>query len=94
MVAAGVLALELAKAACMDRDCALPARLQTVTRQGVTVQVQDDFDEMQEGRTGIWLVDSWVTSIRKPRQLARAYNPDDYVRRQPASPSRWGSVIW
>lgn len=93
-IAAGVLALELAKAACMDRDCALPARLQSVTRQGVTVQVQDEFDDMQEGRTGIWLVDSWVASIRKPRQVARAYNPDDYVRRQPASPSRWGSVIW
>lgn len=93
-IAAGVLALELAKAACMDRDCALPARLQSVTRQGVTVQVQDEFDDMLEGRTGIWLVDSWVASIRKPRQVARAYNPDDYVRRQPASPSRWGSVIW
>lgn len=91
-VAAGVLALELAKAACMDRDCALPARLQSVTRQGVTVQVQDDFDEMQEGRTGIWLVDSWVASIRKPRQAARAYNPDDYARRQPSN--RRGGVIW
>lgn len=91
-VAAGVLALELAKAACMDRDCALPARLQSVTRQGVTVQVQDDFDEVQEGRTGIWLVDSWVASIRKPRQAARAYNPDDYVRHQPTG--RSSGVIW
>uniref|UniRef100_A0AAU8B0A2 Head tail connector protein n=1 Tax=Dulem virus 38 TaxID=3145756 RepID=A0AAU8B0A2_9CAUD len=93
MVAAGVLALELAKAACMDRDCALPARLQSVTRQGVTVQVQDDYDEMQEGRTGIWLVDSWVASIRKPRQAARAYNPDDYARHH-AAPSRRSGVVW
>lgn len=81
-VAAGVLALELAKAACSDRDCALPARLQSVTRQGVTVQIQDDFEDMQEGRTGIWLVDSWVSSIRKPSQSARAYNPDAFVSRR------------
>jgi len=90
-IAAGVLALELAKAACMDRDCALPARLQSVTRQGVTVQVQDEFDDMQEGRTGIWLVDSWVASIRKPRQVGRVYNPDSFRRSHSQRP---GGVIW
>ena len=90
-IAAGVLALELAKAACMDRDCALPARLQSVTRQGVTVQVQDEFDDMQEGRTGIWLVDSWVASIRKPRQAGRVYNPDAFRRSHSMRP---GGVIW
>ncbi len=44
---------------------------------------------MQEGRTGIWLVDSPVASIRKPRQASRAYNPDDYARRRPSTRRGW-----
>lgn len=75
-VAAGVLALELAKAACSDRDCALPQRVQSVTRQGVTMEIVDDFEDVKEGRTGIWLIDSWVASVTRPNRGGRVYSPD------------------
>lgn len=65
-VAAGILALELMKAACNDASCQLPKRVQSITRQGVTVAVLDSFSDVQEGRTGIWLIDAWLTSVTKP----------------------------
>lgn len=75
-VAAGLLACELAKAACGDPSCGLPQRIQSVTRQGVTVAVLDSFDDIESGRTGIWLIDSWVASITKPRRRGRVMSPD------------------
>lgn len=67
-VAAGVLAIELAKFACRDSTCQLPRRVQSVTRQGVTVAILDSFDDVDKGRTGVWLVDSWVASVtRRPK---------------------------
>lgn len=75
-VAAGLLANELAKAACNDKSCGLPQRVQSITRQGVTVAVLDAFDDIDEGHTGIWLIDSWVASVvRRPRRM-RVLSPD------------------
>ena len=75
-VAAAVLAVELAKAACNDKSCGLPRRVQSITRQGVTVAVLDAFDDIDTGHTGIWLIDSWVASVvRRPRRM-RVYSPD------------------
>jgi hypothetical protein len=74
-VAAGILATEFAKAAG-DKDCALPKRVQSVTRQGITVAVLDNFDDIQVGHTGIWLVDSWVASVTKAPHHSRVYSPD------------------
>lgn len=82
-IAAGRLACELAKAACGDSSCGLPQRVQTVTRQGVTIAMLDAFDDIDKGHTGIWLIDSWVASVmqqpkgytlanpNRPRALAR-----------------------
>lgn len=65
-VAAGKLACEFAKALCGDASCALPKRVQSVTRQGVTVAMMlDTFEDLDQGKTGIWLVDSWVASVTK-----------------------------
>lgn len=76
-VAAGRLACELAKAACGDNTCALPKRVQTITRQGVTVGLLDSFDDVDKGRTGIWLIDSWVASMNIPQSRAgRVLSPD------------------
>lgn len=75
-IAAGVLACELAKAACNDKSCALPQRVQTVTRQGVTIAMLDSFDDVGKGRTGIWLIDSWVSSIIDPPRPAKVHSPD------------------
>jgi len=80
-VAAGLLANELAKAACNDRSCGLPQRVQTVTRQGVTIAVLDAFDDIDTGHTGIWLIDSWVASVvRRPRKM-RVLSPDRMLPR-------------
>lgn len=75
-VAAGRLALELALAALDRPECALPQRVQSITRQGVTVAVIDAFDDVGTGRTGIWLIDSWVASVTAPPSPARVYSVD------------------
>jgi|SRR3954468_344507 len=75
-VAAGILATEFAKAATGDKDCALPKRVQSVSRQGITVAMLDTFDDIQVGHTGIWLVDSWVASVTKAPHHSRVYSPD------------------
>jgi hypothetical protein len=75
-IAAGVLACELAKALCRDASCALPQRVQTITRQGVTIAMIDSGVGLEKGQTGIWLIDSWVASITQPVQPSRVYSPD------------------
>lgn len=66
-VAAGALALEFMRALCGDSECKLPQRVQTITRQGVTMALQDSYDDLERGRTGIWLVDSWVAAVTAPK---------------------------
>jgi hypothetical protein len=78
-LAAGLLACEYAKALCNDSSCQLPKRVQSISRQGVTVAaVLDSFDDIDTGHTGIWLIDSWVASVTKsaPRWPSRVYNVD------------------
>ena len=75
-IAAGVLAFELSKAAECADDCQLPQRLQAVTRQGVSVAVMDQFEDLDDGRTGIWLVDSWVASVSRPNAGGSVLSPD------------------
>jgi len=64
-LAAGKLASELYKAACGGVGCELPARLQTLTRQGVTINAVVD-EMVNTGRTGIWIIDSWTASVTQP----------------------------
>lgn len=80
-VAAGVLAVELARSLCNDGKCQLPTRVQTVTRQGVTMAVMDTFEGLENGKTGIWLIDSWVASMRRQTRRSRVYSPDLPVKR-------------
>jgi hypothetical protein len=62
-VAAGRLACELAMASCGDDACQLPERITTITRQGVTVGFADTYQDLKEGGTGIYAIDTWVASI-------------------------------
>jgi len=78
-IAAGVLATELAKMLVGDASCQLPKRLQALTRQGVTLEtVYDNFATLKQGLTGIWAIDSWVTSMTQSISVARpkVYSPD------------------
>lgn len=79
-LAASVLSCEMAKAA-LGRDCSLPQRVQTVTREGVSIAVLDSFEGLEAGRTGLWLVDSWVTSVTNSPRRSRVMSPDVYVDR-------------
>lgn len=75
-VAAGVLACEFAKAACKDSSCRLPERMKNITRQGVTVTLFDDFKDLEQGKTGIFLIDTWVASVMKAPRPSTVRSPD------------------
>lgn len=75
-LAAGVLSLEIMRALCKDSGCKLPERLQSITRQGVTMGFVDNFDGLEDGKTGIWLVDSWVSSLRGAKRHSTVHSPD------------------
>lgn len=75
-LAAGLLACELAKAVCSADECRLPQRVQTVTREGVTVGILDPFDGLDQGATGLWTVDAWVASVTRSPARSRVYSPD------------------
>lgn len=75
-IAAGVLAIELWKAACNDPSCGLPKRVQTISRQGVSVAMLDSFDDIDKGHTGIWAIDSWVSSVTQPPPRSLVRSPD------------------
>lgn len=62
--AAGELACEYAKA-CTGAECRLPSRIQSLTRQGMTVSMVDVDMLLEKGLTGITTVD----------QLIRTFNP-------------------
>lgn len=74
---AGLLACEMSKA-CLGLDgCQLPKRIQTITRQGVTVGFQDSFDGLAMLRTGIWELDAWIEAARfRNKGSARIVSPD------------------
>lgn len=74
-IAAAVLACEMAKGVAGD-DCALPQRVTNVSREGVTMTILDTFEGLEAGRTGLWLVDSWVASVTKTRRRSRVLSPD------------------
>lgn len=80
-VAAGLLAAEMAMALCNDAACKLPQRIQSVTRQGITVTMLDPFEDVNEGRTGIWLVDAWVASVTRPKRGGRVFSVDVPLKR-------------
>ena len=76
-IAAGLLAVEMAKALCNDTECQLPLQVQQISRQGITISLMRDFNQlMANGQTGIWLVDSWMASVMQPRRPSRVYSPD------------------
>jgi hypothetical protein len=79
--AAGELACELLKACRGDRSCKLPSRVQDVSQRGLTVRFIDPMDFLDRGRTGLTLVDLFLTSVN-PNGLtgrSRIVNPDDYA---------------
>lgn len=75
-VAAGRLACELALAACGSAECALPERVTTITRQGVTVGFADTYEDLKAGGTGIYSIDTWVASVTRSNSFASVRSYD------------------
>jgi hypothetical protein len=75
--AAGVYACELLKA-CTGGQCRLPRRVQSLTREGVTLTFLDPMDFLDKGRTGIPEVDQWLAAVNPTGQRApsQVYSPD------------------
>lgn len=85
-IAAAILACELVLAACNSKECRLPQRVTSITRQGVAMTMLDDFEGLQKGRTGIWLIDSWVSSTTEVPMPATVVNPDKWLAGRSSQP--------
>lgn len=85
-LAMGQLACEIAKAAD-GGDCKLPAGLQQLVRQGVTISYPDVGELLRNGRTGLYLVDMFVATWNPAglRQRSRVYRVDAPTVRKPGS---------
>lgn len=77
------LTLELGKAWAQDKSCRLPQRVQTIVREGVTVTFVDKFEALDQGRTGVYEIDLWITSVNpaKLTRRSRVWSPDIARRR-------------
>lgn len=64
-------------------ECALPKRVTTVTRQGLTVLALDPFDFLEHGRTGIYEVDQFLAAVNPKKAGAppRIVTPGTHRRR-------------
>lgn len=76
--AARVLAKEFIKLWTGDDECALPQRVTSVSRQGVSYTILDNQDFIQEMRTGLYVVDLFLKSVNPDgaRTKARVFSPD------------------
>ena len=77
-MAARILALEFAKLWAGDDECALPQRITSVSRQGVSYTILDQQDFIQELRTGLYAVDLFIKSVNPDgaRAKAKVFSPD------------------
>lgn len=60
--AAAELGCQLALACAGSSDCRLPQRVQSITRQGVSMVLLDPFTFFDEGRTGLYLTDLFLAA--------------------------------
>lgn len=77
-LAAGELACEIAKAMTGDGGCRLPQRVQTISRQGVTMGFLDPQEFLAEGKTGLYLPDLWLSTVNPGglRRRSAVWSPD------------------
>ena len=72
-----IYACEVLKAT-VGQDCALPARVQTLTRQGVSMAILDPQEFLTAGRTGLYEVDIAIAAFNPQglRRRASAWSPE------------------
>lgn len=71
-VAASVLACQIALNRCGGDGCVLPQRLQSITREGVSMTFADPMDFLTRGEVGIYEVDLWLNSVNPKKIMRRA----------------------
>lgn len=76
-LAMGELACEIVKAG-KGQDCRLPPGVTSLVRQGVTIQYPDIGQLLKDGRTGLYLVDMFLTAENPDglKQRGRVYSVD------------------
>lgn len=88
-MAARTMALEFAKLWAGDDDCALPQRITSVSRQGVSYTILDNQEFIDELRTGLYAVDLFLKTVNpdNARKKAKVFTPDvPRARRYTAKP--------
>ena len=76
--AARVLACELVKSCVPGEVCSLPARVTSISRQGVSMVMLDPMAFLDNGRTGLYAVDLFLSTFN-PQALRRppsVWSPD------------------
>lgn len=87
-MAAKLFAIELIKFWEGD-DCALPDRVTSVSRQGVSYTILDNQDFLESMRTGIYAIDLFIKTANPVKALmpSKVFNPD-VTRAKRAAPAR------
>lgn len=82
LTAAATLKCEWAKA-CVGGECRLGNRATSAARNGITIEMVDPTDLLENGRTGLWEVDSLIQAFNPYglRQQLRVYAPELNVPR-------------
>lgn len=76
--AATELANQYLWAATDDPKCSLPQRVTSISRQGVSWTLLDQQDFLEEGRTGIYIVDLFLKAVNpyNAKMRPRVFSPD------------------
>lgn len=88
-MAARTLAMEFAKLWAGDDDCALPQRITSISRQGLSYTILDNQEFIDELRTGLYAVDLFLKTVNpdNARRKAKVFTPDvPRARRYTAKP--------
>lgn len=77
-MAARTLAIEFIKLWSDDETCALPQRVTSVARQGVSYTILDQQDFIQEMRTGMYVIDLFIKTVNPDgaRRKSKVFSPD------------------
>lgn len=77
-LAAIELANQISLALAGSDQCRLPDRVTSITRQGVSWTIIDPQDFLDQGRTGIYLVDLFIKTVNPSgaRTRSRVFSPD------------------
>lgn len=77
-MAARTLAIEFIKLWSGDDDCALPQRVTSVTRQGISYTILDQQEFIDELRTGLYVIDLFLktTNPDNARRKSKVFSPD------------------